>query len=221
MSNPQNEKIAIATPSKRRELATFEHAIGGRSVLVEEMQEAELDPAQQRLLALLEDPGHSHVSLATLCKLAGLRMAEVIQFMRDHTWNKAFLAAHRKFAERLSGVAEQVALEATNHTERCGCTYGATGEIPANPDCKNCKGKGLQYFRGSHDHQTTVLEVMGLLKKGGGVTVNNQQNVGVKVGDAFFDKFVKATDAEITVEQDRSPQAIEGEVSGTDSERPR
>ena len=39
-----------------------------------------------------------------------------------------------------------------------------------------------------------VWEATGLLKKGGGVTVNTQTNVGVAIQGSFMDRFVKASD---------------------------
>lgn len=215
--------VAKRTLAKaQRELAAFEKALGGREALVEELSSADLDPRQQKLIDLIIDPVNESVGLAKLCSLAGLRPSELLHMFREATWARAYTEAHRKIAERVPDVAEGIAERATNHTERCGCTYGAEGPIEADADCPQCKGKGIRFFRADAGAQETVLEVMGLLKRGGGVQVAMQQNIAVKA-DGVFDSFVKATPAEVinvtnekVVPRDSpEPAPVEGEVSGT------
>lgn len=150
-----------------------------------------------------------------LCVAAGVKPSEILHFFRESLYARSFVDAHRRMAERLPEVAGDVAEKALNHVEECGaCKVRGVVE----EGCPACGGTGQVYYRASFQHQTTVLEVMGMLKRGGGVTVNQQQNVGVKLGESFFDGFVKATNAEVIRSEDRGHTAIEGEVSG--AERP-
>lgn len=204
-----------------RDLDAFERALGGREALVAELSSADLDPRQQKLIDLVLDPLNEKVPLAQLCALAGLRPTEVLHMFREASWSKAYTDAHRRIAKRVPEVAENMAERATNHTERCGCTFGPDGEVlEADPDCQHCKGKGYRFFRADAEAQVTVLEVVGLIKRGGGVQVGIQQNLAIKA-DSVFDSFVKATPAEvINVEKvvprdSNEPPPIEGEVSGS------
>lgn len=167
-------------------------AVGGREQLIERLEHGPHDQKMELLLNMLADPGRAHMSIDTLCKDAGLTGREFMKIFREASIAKAFTEANLTLAEKLHSVVTDVADKATNHTEPCPCTLG--GLQDANPECRECKGRGLQFYRGDIDHQKMVFESTGLVKKGGGVNVQVNQQVAVGAG-GLFERFVKATDA--------------------------
>jgi hypothetical protein len=141
-------------------------------------------------------------------KDAGINAREFMSIFREASVAKAFTEANLALSDRLRDVAVDVADKATNHTEPCECTLG--GKQQPNEKCQKCQGGGLVYFRGSLPHQQMVFETSGLLKRGGGVNVNVQQQVAVG-GGGIFERFVKATDEAAYGKKviDVEPQVVE------------
>lgn len=180
---------------QRRGLTRFEMAIGGRERLIEALESADLDARQEKLLHALADPENRHLSVGGLARMVGMKPHEVLNLFRSAQTAEAFVVAHAVMAEKLPSVVSDVAEKSVDHLEKCPCVYAADGsELPALPDCPRCSGKGVLHYRSSLKHQSLLLEAVGLLKKGGGVNVQVQQNTGISMGAGFFDKFVKATD---------------------------
>lgn len=180
---------------QRQGLTRYETAMGGRERLIELLQSSDLDVKQQKLLNLIADPANSHISLATLAHSAGIKPVAMLTLLRDTQSALAFAEAHAVMSAELPGVIADVATKAQDHSERCACTLGpGDTEQPPLPDCPKCGGRGFFLRSSSLEHQQLFLEAIGMLKKGGGVNVQVQQQTGVVVGKGFFDKFVKATD---------------------------
>jgi len=166
-------------------------AMGGREGLIAHLEHAPHSAKVEILLNVLADPGRSMLKLDEAVKDAGMTPREFMSIFREASVTKAFTEANLALSDRLRDVAVDVADKATNHTEPCECTLG--GKRGADEKCQKCKGEGLVYFRGSLPHQQMVFETSGLIKKGGGIAVNVNQQVAVG-GGGIFERFVKATD---------------------------
>lgn len=169
----------------------LDEAVGGRDVLIRILEWAPKTAKLEHALNLMADPMRATTGLAKICEDSGLSQREFLSAFREASVAKALAEAHIAMADKLQDVAEDVAEKAINHVEWCKCTVGGTVD-PAK-DCPDCRGVGKVYYRGSLPHQNLVFESTGLLKRGGGVNVNVQQQVAVS-GESLFDKFVKATD---------------------------
>lgn len=218
-SKKSDEETAIMVPHlKDRRTGKFialnalDEAAGGRDKLVEVLEEAPKSARIEHLLNLLADPTRAMMKLENVCKDAGITYRELLSIYRDATMARAFAAANMAMAKRLERVAEDVADKATNHTEPCACTLNHT--VDPDPECGKCKGQGLVFYRSSLPHQQMIFESTGLLKKGGGVNVQVNQQVAVG-GGGIFEKFVKSTDAAAY-----GPKVAEGEVVDVPETRP-
>lgn len=197
LGNGSNEMLMLVPRMKDAATGKFvavnelDQAMGGREGLIKHLEYAPHNAKLEILLNVLADPQRTMLSLNEAVKDAGITAREFMSIFREASVAKAFTDANLALSDRLRDVAVDVADKATNHTEPCYCTLG--GRRDPNPKCQKCWGEGLVYFRGSLPHQQMVFETSGLLKRGGGVNVNVQQQVAVG-GGGIFERFVKATD---------------------------
>jgi hypothetical protein len=189
----------------------LDDAVGGRDVLIQVMDWAPKTAKLELVLNMMADPGRAGWSLEKLCKDAGLSHRDFLEMFREAHVTKALAEAHITMSKKLATVAADVTDKAVNHLEPCKCTTG--GKYPAKSDCLDCRGTGEIYFRSSFPHQQLIFETSGLVKKGGGVSVNVNQQVAVG-GGGLFDRFVKATDSTFYGEK-----VVEGELSVKETER--
>jgi hypothetical protein len=185
-------RMKDAATGKFMAVNELDQAMGGREGLLKHLEHAPHSAKLEILLNVLADPRRSMLKLDEAVKDAGITAREFMSIFREASVAKAFTEANLALSERLKDVAVDVADKATNHIEPCKCTLG--GKQPPEEKCQECKGSGLVYYRGSLPHQQMVFETSGLLKRGGGVNVNVQQQVAVG-GGGLFERFVKATDA--------------------------
>jgi hypothetical protein len=177
---------------KFRSVGGLESSVGGREQLVEILEQGSKTAQLEILVTMLADPARAKLSMASICEDAGISAKDLMHVFRDGAIAKAVNDAHVHLARKLTTVVSDVADKAHNHLEPCRCTVGNT--VSSLPECPECRGTGQVYYRGSLPHQQMVFESTGILKRGGGVNVNVQQQVAV--GSAgLFDRFVKATDA--------------------------
>lgn len=196
LSKRPNAGQSLRTKSKAwKALAEFEVAAGGRDDLREVVALAPKSSTQAKILALLADPQRQTDSLATICADAGVHANEMLTLFREGSFARAYAKSHQILAERLPGVVEEVADQAVPQIIPCKCRLTAGGfTAPADAACSRCKGTGVVHRKSSIQHQQLLLEAAELLKKGTGVNVQVQQNVGVIASEGFFEKLVKATD---------------------------
>lgn len=193
MPDSSKQRVAKRAAGSRSAAAEFEEAIGGREQLVEVLSAQSRDTKQDILFRLLSDPGRAGDSLVTICHDAGVSATEVLAMFRDAAVAQSMVKAQSTLADKLDGVARDVAEKASNHVEDCHCQIlSAIGE--ADPACPDCGGRGQLYFRGDLKHAEMVFKATGLTKEGGGVNVNVSNQMGLAVGGGFLDKFVQATD---------------------------
>jgi len=129
-------------------------------------------------------------SLATLAADAGVTADEVLTLFRKGAVAEAHAIATGQIAAGLPAVTRAILDGAVERERPCLCLRNGT----ADPKCSKCRGTGKWLQPADKDRQQMVWEATGLLKKGGGVTVNTQTNVGVAIQGSFMDRFVKASD---------------------------
>lgn len=216
----ENGKLRVKNGAMWRSLTAFEEGLGGRAAIVDALQAAKLDWRQENLLRLLLDPLRARDSLAKICADAGVRGTELIDFFRESTFRAALAEAQTRLMERVPDIVVDATEKAIDHNEDCSCTFSRDGQrIDPLPECPFCSGRGFKRVRSSFDHQQMLLEAATLLKRGGGVSVNVQQNQAVSLGSAFFDKFVKSTDPAVSVEAITVPPSeLKDENPGRESQ---
>jgi len=129
-----------------------------------------------------------------------------LSMFRDAAVSRGMVEAQTTLSERMGQVAQDVAEKAVNHVRACGCTLTDVEGAP-DPACPECHGQGKVFREGSLKHAELVFESTGLTRRGGGVNVNVRQQMGVALGGAFLERFVKATD-------DAALDVVEGETVG-------
>ena len=178
----------------RQGTANFEDAVGGRENLVDVLATSARNTKQDILFRLISDPARKSDSLIKLCKDAGVTSHEVIAMFRDAVLAQGMVTAQMNMADKLGVIAQDIAEKAHDHTKPCGCTLTGNKDT-ASPTCDLCRGTGEVYMEGSLEHAKAVFDATGVTQKGGGMSINVQQNnVGGGSGGALLDKFVKATD---------------------------
>ena len=196
-------------------LAEFEEAVGGRERLAETIALAPGTARQRKILALLADPARACDSLARICADASVLANEVLLLFREGNFARAYAQAHQVIADRLPAVVEDVAEKAEDQVVPCTCRLtaeGFTGEV--DPKCTICAGKGVRFQKSSLQHQQLLLEAADMLKRGTGVNVQVQQNVGVAVDGGFFERLIRATD-----DSALDLGVIEGEIIKNEGEK--
>lgn len=187
------------TRAARRGLAVWEQELGGREALVEELDAADggtdtKDTRRLALVALLRDPQNRGLSLARLCKLAGVSIVDFLTYCSVAKNAQSLIEAQLIAAQATPDVMRDVAAKAVDQRSVCTCVKSPAAGAPAVPDlkCKRCWGSGILVEKSSVDHQKIVLRVSGVLKEEATVKVNNQ--VGIALGKNFTDSFVRQTD---------------------------
>lgn len=183
----------ILSGKNRTSLDHFEKAAGGREGLIDTLSLSSLDKKQEHLLRLLCDPRRAHDSLATITRDAGLLPSHVIELFRTASVAKGSALAIAQFSESLPAIAKDITDKSIDAKVECPSCFGEK-YIEDGVKCPQCLGKG-EIFRASDlDRQKIALESVGVTKKGGGVSVNVNQQVGVVSPNTFFSKYVKASD---------------------------
>lgn len=186
--------VAVVLPkTNRTALEQFEAAVGGREVLVETLELAQLDKKQEHLLNLLLDPRRQKDTINTIARDAGMKPAGVIELFRSASFAKAHAIAMNHMATALPAVVEDIAAKAVDAKIECPTCFGAK-EIN-NVPCPNCMGKGEVMRFSDIDRQKIILDTAGLTKKDKpGVNVNVNQQVGIVNPGNFFSGFVRNSD---------------------------
>lgn len=170
--------------SANRAVETFVKLTGGREALVETLELAGSSPDVQKVLELLADPRYERMSLARICALAGLTVADFFAAFRTARLQRAQIEAIELVAQGLAPVVADVMRRAAPYDVACTACRGtgsvSTGDAPSVP-CETCHGKGAILEEPDLDRQKLALELAELLKKGGGLTIS-QTNQTVTMG---------------------------------------
>lgn len=199
-----SEAVSIVLPkTNRTALEQFEASIGGREVLIETLELAQLDKKQEHLLNLLLDPKRKNHTINSIAHDAGMKPAAVIDLFRSASFAKAHAIAMYKMAAALPSVVDDIASKSIDAKIECPTCFGA--KQINGVDCPTCFGKGEVMRYSDLDRQKILLESAGVTKKAGGVQLNVNQQVGIVNPGSFFSGFVKGSDADA--------YAIDAEVS--------
>jgi hypothetical protein len=168
---------ALAAALKR-----FEGELGGREALLAILAHAPATKDQQYALGALADPTFADQSLADICRRSNLKLSELWQLLRTAVLAKAAVQSTLIVGQRLPAVVSDVMERAAPYEETCAYCEG-TGKIvdepsvdESNPEpyqCPECKGKGAFKRQPELDRQVIALKLGGLLRDGGGLTINN------------------------------------------------
>lgn len=181
----------ITSPKTKSALTNFEHAIGGREVLIETLSVSSLDKKQEHFLRILSDPNRATDTLAIITRDADMLPSQVIEMFRHASFAKAHAIAMGTLSEAIPSIVKDIADKSVDAIVVCPDCQGQ--EVPEGA-CYTCKGRGQILRTSDLDRQKLSLEIGGLLKKGGGVNVQVNQQVGIVSPNTFFSKYVKQSD---------------------------
>lgn len=215
-----SEKTALAKATKaeiaeRVDLAmrNFEAAVGGREALVAALQHSPETDELNFVIGIIADPRNDTSSLTAICRDAGIGVGKLWQLFKDSDLAQAQVLAIRAINRKLTEVVDDVLLRAVPYEVVCDTCYGLdvgrTARGKAKP-CPDCGGKGTRTKEPDLKRQEMVLRMGGLLKDGGGVSVNVQQQANTFVAGDAMGKFQRASDRILYGERERAiPAAAE------------
>lgn len=172
-------------------LGAFEKASGGRYKIATRIASCALSLEQEAFVALLLDPARDNDNLATLAVDAGISPEDVLRLYQKGALAEANAIATSQLADALPMVTREVVNNAIETRVQCPCQKKGK----PNPACQRCLGSGIWVREAKAKQQQMIWENAGLLKKSGGLTIQQNTAVGVQVGGSFMDKFVKSTDS--------------------------
>jgi hypothetical protein len=190
---PELVKSAKPRRSQAHPLQQYEEIVGGRQSIIENLQLGNLNKKAQFFLKLLCDPTKAKYSIVSLAADAELTTAQALELFRSSSFVRAQVMAMGKLAEALPEVAQDLAEKSIDQEIQCPLCRGEASEFV----CQTCMGHGTIVRQGDIDHKKLLLEVAGIVKKGGGVNVQVNQNNSNNNGQpaTFFSKYVRESDA--------------------------
>ena len=178
----------ITLPAIRKALQDLEEALGGRDALIAALAHAPSSPTTDDLYGLLADPAHASTSLAELCAQADVPPGTLLKTFNLAELTRAQAVALRQMTRRLPGVIEDLATRAGPHTILCDACEGRGASTPdptptdPNPGpipCDLCRGTGQLTRSGDLERQRIVVEMAGLVKRGGGLQIIQTQQTAI------------------------------------------
>lgn len=188
-----HDGAAIMSYKNKTALDRFEKSVGGRENVIDTLSLATLDKKQEHFLRLLCDPHRAKDSLVTIARDAGLLPSHIIELFRNASTAKAFALGMGQLSEAIPAIIKDVTDKSVDAKVECPTCFG-TKYFPENVQCPRCGGVGEVFRASDLDRQKIALESIGITKKGGGVNVNVNQQVGVVSPNTFFSKYVKSSD---------------------------
>jgi hypothetical protein len=180
-------------PKKKPALEQYEDILGGRDGVIDLLSLSALDKKEQHFLRLLCDPIRKDDSINTIAREAGIPPQQIMDLFRSAPFAKAHMLAQAKMAEALPAVADDIASKSVDMEVECPA---CRGEAAPGFFCPQCQGRGTIMRPSDLDRQKLLLESTGMLKKSGGIQVNQNvnTNVGIMNPAGFFSKAIKASD---------------------------
>lgn len=183
----------------------LEKELGGRSGVRAALALAPLTRDVQYFLGLLGDPDNDRLSLLELCRQADLRPGVVLDLVRQGLTAGSGVLAQYYIAKRTPAVVQDVMEKAAPYEDTCPPCQGTGSYTPdptpdrPNPSpepCQACRGGGRLAFPADPDARKLALDLAGLLPKGGGISITNQQVALASGGSAHgLERFQEAMDA--------------------------
>lgn len=184
-------------PVAESAIAVFEKLLGGKTELLQGLLSSpEITPNIRKVLTAMLDPRKADRSLSSLCADANVLPGEVFGAFRDATIAKATVQSLVEISQRLPKITINYLLNAVDHPITCPECSGSRKMLirAAGPkkkmgrpktngapevvkdadqiiDCLRCCGEGTVVKPAEVGHQETVFEIMGLLKKGSGISI--------------------------------------------------
>lgn len=166
------------------ELSQLEIDLGGRRSLVSLLSLAPLTKDLRYILGLLGDPAHDNRTLAAVCQLGNLLPGELLKLLGAAALHRGQTLARQRIGEALPRVVGDLMRKAAPYEDACHTCLGTgtytpepTPDLP-NPipgPCETCGGTGQLQYQPSLERQRLAIEMGGLLTKGGGISITNQQ----------------------------------------------
>ena len=219
---PASVKDVVEIPTAiQLSVDRFETLLGGRAVLIETLASAaDLHPDVARILGLLGDPAYDGWALTRICRLGNITPGQIFEAFHTAAQARAKILALLAAADEVPKVTKEIARVALPHKEPCITCRGTgqvrpkpTKEIP-KPDlepCDSCNGQGQVPVPADLDRQELLLEMTGLIKKGGGVNVAVQNNLPAAGSSplqaGFFEQLQQAVSSVLYGAQTPEPPA--------------
>lgn len=170
-----------APPALDKALTALEDALGGREEMVSKLAlVTDLTSEETTILNLLANPENRNRSMAWLCGNAGTSIGRVLAMLQKGEFAEAVALSMKRIARQLPKVAEDVMARALPIWKSC-LACGALGRLPPKEEggeprtCLVCEGVGRVEVAPDVERQKVALQVGGLLKQGGGVSIDNRQ----------------------------------------------
>jgi hypothetical protein len=160
-------------------IEVFAKAVGGRDQLADTLAIAGHGSEIERITTLLLDPRYASWSLARLCTMVGLTVADLFASYRKANIARAHVEASHIIAQKLPPVVLDVMTRATPQRRLCGACLGASAD--GQGPCRVCDSTGYVQSEPDLDRQKLALELGQLLEKKGGLIVQ-QNNLAATLG---------------------------------------
>lgn len=163
-------------------LVTFESHTGGREALVATLLHIPLPADAKMLLGLLAS--EITTPLASLLDQCRLTPSDLYRLYKAAKEAEGHLLSAITIHNGAPAVVEDVMAKSIPYESACS-VCGGVGSVTPEPSkwrpnpspepCKACGEKGVQTYQPDHEVQRTALELAGLLKSGGGLSLTMQQ----------------------------------------------
>jgi hypothetical protein len=160
-------------------IEVFARAVGGRAQLADTLAVAATSPDVARITTCLLDPRYASWSLARLCHMVGITVAELFASYRKAMIARAHIEATHTIARTLPAVVSDVMDKATPQPIVCPHCQGRQTIAPVEPGqaplaCPVCRGTGSVQSEPTVERHKLALELGQLIEKKGGLLI--QQN---------------------------------------------
>lgn len=200
-------KRPVLLPAAVAQLNQLETALGGRGQIVAALATAPMTKDVRYTLGLLADPQHEKKSLAEICALGEILPGQLLEQIERGTKLQARIVASGIIARGTPAMVTDVMQKAAPYEDQCTGGCQGTGTIVPEPSaeepnpnpiqCTTCRGTGRLVFDADPECRKLGLEIAGLLTKGGGISIVNQnQNIQqtAHLGGGAFDQLQEAMD---------------------------
>ncbi|MGH7274449.1 MAG: hypothetical protein ACREIQ_08345, partial [Nitrospiria bacterium] len=187
-------------------LRRFEAVTEGKDDIAEKLEavQGSLSKEGQHFLSLIKDKKEGRKSVAHLVAEAGWRPLAAMEAYAKGAIALGKLEAATLAAKEQPAIVKDLMRHALDQTDVCMTCVGA-GRVPRAPGqtkekdvCPACEGRGKRLTISEHKEFSMgkLLEYTQMIPKAGGMNVNVQQNVGVKVdgGGSFMAKVLRANE---------------------------
>lgn len=192
--------------SAKESLELLEREVGGRSEIIQALVTAPQSKDVKYLLGLLADPENARLTLFDICTLSKLLPGQILDLIEQGQKLRTRVIAGAIVAQHTPAMVRDVMQKAAPYEDACNRCWGS-GQItpeptPATPNptpepCKTCLGTGRLRYDADGECRKLGLEMAGLTAKGGGIVINNANQLTaptVQFGGMNLEAFQEAMD---------------------------